>query len=291
MRLFKVIFLRIYFIVISAPLVLWHLIYWPFWNWTIKKQIANLDTTKSVVLVANGPAYLIDRDAIFNKRRSCNIAVVNNFGLSDDFELLKPDFYFMADKMYWEQGVVQSTIDNRDKIFNVISKSSWPMTIIVPNDGYIEVKKRLTQVKNVSVIKVDINTTIVKDSLTSNFLVENGIAMPIMNNVLIFSIWCLIRANLRSVFIYGANFDAFKNLKVDQMTNNVISGNTHFYENEFISENKKFVGVGSKNILKRFRQIYHGFLSLSSLASYASKNNVIIYNKSSDSIIDVFQRD
>jgi hypothetical protein len=290
MRLFKVIFFRIYFIVINIPLILWHLIYWPFWNWTIKKQIASLDTTKPIVLVANGPAYLIDRDAIFNKRRSCNVAVMNNFGLSDDFELLKPDFYFMADKMYWASGVIQSVVNNRDKVFDVISKSSWPMTIIVPDDGYIEVKKRLTQFKNVSVIKVSINIAVVKDSFTSNFLVENGIAMPTMNNVLIFSIWCSIRANLRLVFIYGANFDSFKNLKVDQTTNTVISGNTHFYENEFISENKKFANVDSKSILKRFRQTYHGFLSLSSLASYAGKNNVIIYNKSSSSIIDVFQR-
>ena len=94
------------------------------------------------------------------------------------------------------------------------------------------------------------------------------------------------------IYLYGADFTIFKNIEVDQVTNQLLHQTAHFYGSSVmpISLNKSknsSKGSSMHHELTKWAKVF-GILSL--VSQYCLFKGIHVINKSSYSLIDVFAR-
>ena len=122
-------------------------------------------------------------------------------------------------------------------------------------------------------------------------MLDKMVCTPIYGNVLILSLYYSIMSQYKDISIYGADFDVFKQLQVDQFSNQVYTGASHFYDNSVSPDPKKYINHPNKMMHVRLGQDQNAFFQIYTLALLARKRKISLKNASSFSLIDSIDRE
>ena len=249
---------------------------------------------KKCFILGNGPSLNTDIKKILkSKDLNTDIYAVNYFGRSELFEKIKPNFYFFSDKMFWNKDLIEKVKNDNKKIFRILKNVNWKITIICPKQGYFFLKKELSENKNLSFFVVPIRfSNLLTEKLTNLSIRYRFFSIPNINSV-ITMLWMSIFMNYKKITLYGCDFSAFKNLNVDQLTNEIIVSTKHFYGNSSAEKNaaKKYLNQKDKPLSQRLFQVYRSFRMLDILSKISKDLNIKVVNGSSFSFIDSFPRE
>ena len=244
------------------------------------------------IVVGNGPSLKKDIHNIRAQFYSSDLYCVNYFALDDIFFQLQPRFYFLADPLFWRRDTNELMTVDRDLLLDKLLQVDWQMNIICPHAGKKLISDYLSSNKFIKVSgipKLGCNFYSEKLSLVSY---KFKIATPVFGNVLILALWQAVMNRHHQILLYGADFSMFKELYINQITNELTSSPPHFYKNTPAQNNvaKKYTKAPNKKLHTRLLQAYKGFRQMHLISLYAKLIGVPIVNKSSFSYLDTFER-
>lgn len=235
-----------------------------------------------VIIMGNGPSL---RDAIDHNldalRRYPTLAV-NWAGNTEEFRLVKPRYYVLADPFFFV-NVTEGLVDRLVKNLNSID---LPLTLFVPAN-----KRAVAQVMftNPKIAIETFNCVGVEGfSWLENMAYRYGWGMPRPRNVMIPSIMIALALGYKEIYLVGADHSWSQTLSVDE-ENRVISVQPHFYKDEAADRN--VIAVHQKYKLHEIiYSLYVAFRAYHQIARYAGVVGAKIYNSTPGSFIDAFPR-
>lgn len=234
-----------------------------------------------LIVMGNGPSL---SDAIAQSgdvMARYPLLAVNFAALTDEFFRLKPRYYLMADPVFF----AADGNGNLRKLRENLGRVDWPMTLYVPfGAGNLPCADN----SNVTVSRFNF-VGLGGFRWFERLVYGSGRGIPRPRNVLIPAIMAGIRAGYKTIYLVGADHSWTRTLAVDE-DNTVVSIQPHFYEDN--EEERKRVRAVYKNI--RLHEViysfYVAFKSYFAVRRYADSVGVKIYNSTSGSFIDAFER-
>ena len=258
-----------------------------------KKLIPELNINKKLLILANGPSLKKDIERIRKISESYDVFAVNYFALTEYFDEIKPNFYFLFDQKFWSNKVNDKIISNAESLVEKLSNINWDMLLICNEVGYSKLKVIAKKNKHVTLIKVRNNPCDLKLESLHLFAINNYLCTPNFGrNVFILALWYALFIGKKDIEIYGADFSQFKEFEIDQKNNDTLTNESHFYS--FMDGTHK---NQPKYKIKKVRKIHQRLYAISLmfkqiylLSKIAEKNNIKVVNYSSKSYLDCFRR-
>lgn len=239
---------------------------------------------RPLIIMGNGPS-LADVIAKNLDQLTESTTMALNFAANaDEFTLLRPDFYLMADPHFFEGRATDPNVDRLFKRLN--TEVDWEMRLYVPV-GHTAQKLGITN-RN---IRVENFNFVGAEGFRKLewWLYDHGLAMPRPRNVLIPAIMTAIKSGFREIYLAGADHGWLSTLSVSD-DNQVISIQPHFYKDN-ADEKKRVTSVYRNVKLHEILLSFHlAFKSYHKLEDYAKSRGYIIYNSTPGSFIDAFPR-
>jgi hypothetical protein len=261
-------------------------------KWTLFRNEVNSSKNNNCVILVNGPSLKKDILMAVKKieQKKTDVMCVNYSALSDMFFQVKPNLYALADPMFWKTGTTQEFTDKNNTLFDVFKSAKWKIKFLVPEEGINVIKSRLGSDSIHSCVPIPVNTAPIKNINILLSMIDKMVCTPIYGNVLILSLYYSVMSQYKDISVFGADFDVFKQLQTDQITNYVYSGGAHFYDNSYNPEPKKYINRPNKMMHERLEQSQNAFFQIYILALLAKKRKISLTNKSSFSLIDSIDR-
>lgn len=256
-------------------------------------SIKSINDKGKCYILGNGPSLKGDLADNFILLKSNKLFVVNNFAKSDYYIKLKPQYYVFADPAYWSTEE-NSIVRNCKLTLEMIKDNTeWEMKIFVPFVALKNIWFRDFFKSNKNITLVTFNTTFICDKgfeYSTLFFYKNNLAAPRIQNVLMSAIFISINIGLSEINILGSDHGWTKELFVNG-ENQVCIYENHFYDKEKKDFNvfKRLDGTVYKmhEILRDFAFMFEGYHLLK---KYGNDLGVKIYNRTTDSFIDAFER-
>jgi hypothetical protein len=245
---------------------------------------------ESCLILGNGPSLassLTKHPEIFTKQP---LVCVNSFSLSDEYTILKPQYYVILDYSFWmSDGKVVL-----DTIAALKTKTTWKVQLFVPRMASKSKRFKELFEANKNIELTYFNYTVFNGfSSVANSLYNKNLAMPQSQNVLVASIFLSINMGFKKIMIIGADHTWHQDLFLDE--NNVLCiKHVHFFENEekpTLTPFKKGIHVNETfkvhEIFATWAKTFYGYIALENYAKY---KNCKIVNASEVTFIDAFER-
>lgn len=249
-----------------------------------KPLLSDTHTAKPIIVLGNGPSLSQSLTEYQKMLQECDVMAVNFFGSTPDYLTVRPNWYIMADPLFFEQKDQLPNI--KALIDDIAKKTDWAMTLLVPVGS--SVSPDIKANPNISVKTFNAVGAEGLGNLTHK-LFDWGLAMPRPRNVLIPAIMCAIRAGYKDIFLLGADHSWLTSLSVND-DNIVISKPAHFYKDSNEEQwrvDTLYSGIKLHEMLKSYMI---AFKSYHDIAKYADYKNINIYNSTPGSFIDAFPR-
>jgi hypothetical protein len=249
-------------------------------------------SSNKTVILANGPSLKTDIKKVIQERKNSEIYVLNYFASTEYFLQLKPEYYILADRVYWSQGINDEYKKENAAMYNILNKVDWKMTLVCPKRGFQFVSEQLRNNNNIKVLKVNSANIEFKNENISLFALNHNLTTPDFINGLVMMLWHAVYKKRLDIEIYGADFSLFTEYYVDQKTNVVYSTFSHFYKNTDAENNgaDKYPGLARKMLHTRLYQQWSALYQMYLLSRLAKKNKIKVTNLSSHSFLDCFDR-
>lgn len=228
-----------------------------------------------VVILANGPSL---NDAI--NANSDNImkhkkVAVNFFCNTDYYLQLKPEYYVVADDLFFAGG------KESERFLEGLKNTTWPMDLFLPvlyrRSGVIQLIK---QIQNVNIVWY--NTTPVSGLKSiAHFLFNHNLGMPRPENVLCASAFLCIRMKIKKIYVLGADHSWLSNFYIND-------------NNQLVLVIERFYGNDESIIPSTFSTWlmtqYNCFKAHEEISAYAKEQRCEIINLTKGSYIDSYTR-
>ncbi len=236
-----------------------------------------------IIIIGNGPSVRGKMSEIINSK-DCAFCCVNHAAKTDFFYMLKPQYYVLADYLFFcnnRNSKEMLTIDNLRKV-------DWNMTLFVPYRGLKQTKKEFESSKYVTVVPY--NSIPYKGfACVKYFLYNIGFSMPLCNNVMVAALYVGVQLGFEKIDVYGLDFTWIKEMRVNEQ-NVVCRIDEHFYEGEVkITPWLKSDGTPF-TVSSICRTLADGLDSFSDISAYSRRRGCKIYNMNKDSFIDCFEK-
>ena len=241
-------------------------------------------------ILGNGPCLTQDIekhfDFIASKKKFC----VNLFALSNEYELIKPEYYVLAAPEFWLAKTTDYLINERYKLSDsFVSKTTWPMKLFIPFAAKgSELCKKVITNKNIELVYYN-NTPVEGMSGIINLLFKANLGMPRPHNVLIPTIYLAMNIGFKKIIILGADHSWHEGIKVDG-SNKPTVNHEHFYDKREVRMPMYKLDGMQYFIHDIFCKLHYAFKGYFILSSYADYMKVDILNASSKSYIDAFKK-
>lgn len=242
------------------------------------------------VILGNGPSLnndLIKQSAFINEREKF---CVNFFALSDEYKIVRPQYYILAAPEFWLKSTTEHFKQQRNILTErLITNTQWQMKLFIPFAAkYSEICRRIISNKNIEIVYFN-NTPVEGWSKIIFPLFKANLGIPRPHNVLIPAIYLAINTGFKKIIIFGADHSWHEEIKVDE-TNIVTVNHEHFYDKqEYRLPMYKL--DGERYFLHDiFRKLHYAFKGYFVLNNYAGYMNAKIQNASSRSYIDAFEK-
>ncbi len=258
------------------------------------KQYKINDQNSCIVLV-NGPSL----QDVFNNEMTLNFIkekpkiCVNAFPNSKEFTQLKPEYFVLADPAFWSKTQDERLSTLFKEMYENLVKVDWQLTIFMGIAAkewhhFIDLTDKNP---HIHFQYINLNNT-KRKQIEDNFpYYENNLEMPIPQNVGILALFLAINMEYKEIFLFGANHDWHLNLLVKE-DNKLYIKDMHFYEEtpNYIPFLKDYKLEKTFTVKEIFEILYKLHFSYEEIAAYASYRDIKIYNASTPSFIDVFER-
>ncbi|WP_326984844.1 6-hydroxymethylpterin diphosphokinase MptE-like protein [Chryseobacterium sp. MYb264] len=245
-----------------------------------------------IFVLGNGPSLKDDYNKIVTmKSESDSVMVVNSFSCAKEYEEIKPNYYVMADSAFFINDPEPHIKKVQEDAFgNMISKTNWDMTVIVPS--YARFGEAFNRIKENPKIKVQLfkSTPIVGGSdAINNIFFKFGIANPLFQNVLTACLFYSIKMKFSNIILWGGDHSWHEGY-IMQKDNVLYTKDKHFYDNkEKLIPHINADGTSVK-VHEEFASLSRAFNSYHIIRSFAAVEGVSIKNFSDTSWIDAFDR-
>lgn len=244
----------------------------------------NGNSDRSLIIMGNGPSLAdnIKNDLVI--LQDTPTMAVNFAANADEFTLLKPDYYLLADPHFFEGRRSDPNVEKMFERFN--NEVDWEMTLFVPakySAKAIGITNQRISVKHFNPVGVEGFGVLERAAFSS------GRGMPRPRNVLIPAIMTAMLLGYKEIYILGADHSWIKTLDVNS-DNEVVSVQPHFYKDN--NEEQRRVTSVYKNVkLHEILLSFHlAFKSYHTISRYAASRGIDIYNSTPGSYIDAFRR-
>lgn len=249
---------------------------------------------ESCYVLGNGPSLNKDLKECKLSFQSKNLIVVNNFGFSEFYSILKPGFYVLADAAYYVDNIDQQVQLSVDNLFvELKNKTSWPVKLFVPFEGKRKIQDLLKENSNFAIVGYNNVNTWKGFKWFDRWVYDKQWAIFSGINVIIASLYLAITLGFKQIYLFGVDHTWHKNLVVGD-DNILYFYDDHFYDVEnqkpipvILEKNNKIIYMKIHeqfDYLKKTFEVYHY------LEDYAKYKNVMIYNCTLGSYIDAFTR-
>lgn len=239
---------------------------------------------ESLVIMGNGPSLkqTIEQDG--EKLRQHPLMAVNYAIRSDEFFMLKPEYYTMIDPAFFNGYEREGNVRNLWKL--MIERVDWPMTLFVPVKA--KVPADLNRNGNLRVERIN-PIGVEGFEWLEDWTFRSGKGMPRPRNVLIGSLMVGLKLGYRKIFVVGADHTWTENLQVNGR-NELCAVENHFYkegDDDHAARASIYRGVRMHQMMY---SLYVAFKSYFAIERYARKRGVEIINATPHSFIDAFER-
>ncbi len=247
---------------------------------------------QELVILGNGPSLknFLSQKKDFLKDKA--ILAVNHFADTQEFIVLKPDYYVINVPEFWSDNVENDVLERRDILLkNLKENTQWNMILFLGRGAQkSELWKNLSK-ENKNIHLHFFNTNPMEGfEFFKFFCFKKGCGMPRPHNVLIPSLILAIRMSFEKIYIAGADHSWMKELFVAD-DNTVYLTQKHFYDEQTATPDvMKMEGRGKRKmheILIKFVRAFEGYHIID---KFARKNHIKILNITPGSMIDAFER-
>lgn len=237
----------------------------------------------TVIVMGNGPslkeAMTQHRDVLERFPKSA----VNWAAVTPDFLDLKPEYYLLADGVFFSPDPSGKV----DRLWETFGRVDWPMTLFVPAK-YRKYPALRQLPANVTVKRFNLTPAEGWESVTHR-LFRQGLAMPRPRNVLVPSIMCLMREGFSRIVLTGADHNWSRSLWVTDR-NRVVTVQQHFYQDDDAELKRVEELYKDIHIHQLYQSFAIAFRSYFDVQAYAETRGVSIINATPGSFIDAFPR-
>lgn len=246
---------------------------------------------KDIIIFGNGPSLqqdILNNLEIFEKTA---LGVVNHFSYSEFFSQLKPENYFLLDPAFFEQSMTEPV----KKTYRILTEETdWEITFFLPwNSRKSPFVKGLMKKKIFKFQFVNYVTTKGGFRAINHRLYNWNLAMPQSQTVLVYALFLGVRIGYERVFLFGAENDWHTNVRVNKQ-NQLIISDLHLYK-EKKEDTERIVkdpldpskSIRMAVLLESCMKVFKGYDVIN---NYARTKQVTIYNCSTNSLIDSFER-
>ena len=248
-----------------------------------------------MIVIGNGPSLNKSIELYGDIISQTTCMMVNESCMTPLFETIKPAFYFLVDPVYYDDENNKHYVPTRnDVIDSLISKTIWPMSIIMPKYARgCNLVERLRANNNIKVLYYETNWKI-PNNLTQYEAWDENLVIPPGQTVLNTAVWLSIYWGYPETYLIGADTSFLADLRVDQETNVLYTVDTHFYSNEEVYkeryDSQKQRRPVRTNLYTELFSIGTALKAYWELRGYADWKGVKVYNASEYSWIDAFER-
>lgn len=252
--------------------------------------------TKTLFLMGNGPSFAADYERQKTAFEHSEKMAVNFFAKADVFETIRPEWYILADPVFFQHKskLSEAHFALQQKIVALLNeKVSWKMNLIFPSEALSNLPQLGFNNPNLHFLYFNANKvdTLVFSPIKFWLLRRNWASVTKMN-VLISATYCALNLGFKNLVLMGADHSWSENFRIDAQ-NRPYMYDPHFYEQEnakpvFLYKNavtEEFVTTQSF-----FQGIANAFEAYWELQKYAEKIGATIQNASKNSYIDTFPR-
>lgn len=237
----------------------------------------------TLIIMGNGPALAdtMKEDADLLKQH--HLMAVNFAANADEFYQFRPQFYVLADPLFF----TGQDHENVSRLWsNFTNRIDWGMTLFVPT----RLRALLPEISNQHIRIETFNPVGVEGfQWLENAAYSSGRGMPRPRNVLIVSIMIGLKMGFRSIYLAGADHSWTKTLAVDE-NNLVVTIQPHFYKDND-AEHSRVTSVYKDIRLHEILLSFHiAFRSYFFVQRYALHIGANIFNATPGSFIDAFPR-
>ncbi len=254
-------------------------------KWITKAPIAA--SSEEIVILGNGPSLNHTLETSTNFLRTRNLMAVNFAANTPIFADLKPEYYILADPLFFKKTTQQNILQLWDAL---IHSTDWNLTLFIP--VHIDISKDLLDEihSNAHINVCRYNTTPIEGFKWLEYMAfSSGLGMPRPRNVLIPAIMTALRMKYRNIYIAGADHSWTRTLSVTD-DNRVVSIQPHFYEDDEAEQKRVHMEYMQYPLHKIMHSFYIAFKSYFTIERYAKYLGCSIWNITPDSFIDAFQR-
>jgi hypothetical protein len=256
-----------------------------------RKKIKPIHRNENLYVLANGPSLNADMEEIgadfFVGKQNL---VVNYFAFSPVYEKIKPTHYVISAVELFQDEPSITLKDSNDRLYlELEKKTDWEIILYapMPAKNYKNWKKILSN----SNIKVHYyNITVAEGSQWFvNWVLKHQFGMTRLQNVLVAALTLSILSGYKNVYLLGVDHSWLKEISVTS-ENDVLINQPHFYEKNTKALKMIKNNTETRKLHEILYKFYYSFKSYFVLKNFADKNGVQIYNLTSGSYIDAFER-
>ncbi len=250
---------------------------------------------KEVVVFGSGPSLLdsLKNDNLHFINSKIKICV-NEFLHSHYFEELKPEFVFFADPAYWCRNLSEELVEryaiNHEKLLG----ASWEIAVFMPNNArswnfFSDIPSKNKYV-NIYYFNTDVSND--EDVYKKFESYKINKSMPRLQNVLVAALYCAVNIGFSKIYLLGADHSWHESIYVTD-ENIVCYKDSHFYdkkENSYTPVWKNGEHTETFTMAELFEAFSFKYKAYLELNQYANFMKSKIYNASSKSCIDAFER-
>jgi len=259
----------------------WHRNYLLFNN---LKRLKGSCKNRNLYILGNGSSLA---DSNISNSSDIDFMVVNRHVLSEDYFKKKPKYYVLADPHFFVHEEGLSILDA------IINKTTWEMTLFVPNNR--KYKKSVLQyiTKNSNVNCIFYNSTKVQTGIYwfDKWAYTHNLGMAKVQNVMVAAITIGTFLGYKEISLYGVEHSWTKSLFVND-DNEVCLLNSHFYDKGKV-EAKTWREIQHEDatigeVLHMYAYMFDSYHIVKKIAEW---NNVDVVNRTPNSFIDAFRKE
>ena len=245
-----------------------------------------------MVVIGNGPSLIKTVELYEQQLHEADCVMVNFSARTPLFEQIKPKYYLMVDPGFINNHSIEESV--RALVSDLTNKTSWPMTIIMPDSlqSWNSCAELQTN-KNISILFYNNKGGNVSKNKLYEVLDEYLVGPP-AQTVLNAAIWLSVYWEYKETYIVGADTSFIQDIYVGQENNVLYTVDRHYYNNQEVcpeqiepEKNGHPFGMDMEHLLDAVHTMY---VDYKTLKAYAEWKGVKIYNASEYSMIDCFER-
>lgn len=261
---------------------------------SIKKDTDfSVKKSDSITLFATGPS-LKQTLLEFPEKSTLksDLGCVNYFANDPLYTVLKPEYYYLSDPMFFTKDTVYYE-KAKALLIHLNESTTWKMNLYLPynskRSGW-DIRKILTN-PNIRIAYFYYSSFHKGFDCIRNLFYSMGLGNGEFGTVILNGIYIAIQCGYKHIYLYGADHNFFDNLYVDE-NNCLLCKYTHFDDKETVKL-KPFPVPGkccNYDVEHYLKDHTHPFTGHNFMRKYADYKGVEIINCTANSLIDSYVR-